>query len=156
LPHYLPSSLIFGKSSPPEDETLLLKSLPQPRVPLTISVLVVDDDDQYRSALINNILELSGAEIDIEDASTGEETIAKIEKNRFDWIFLDLKLPGINGLETFARIREVNKTVGVVLMTSETKSDIARLAEANGHQVFDKLNLDLNIILFPPPGETFS
>ena len=136
----------------------LVESSPPTRSKVPISVLIVDDDDEVRVALIDSLLELTGAEIKITEASSGNETLQLIEdgSNKFDWILLDLIMPGINGFETATTIWKVNKVVRIILMTSDPNSSIARAAQAKGHRVFNKLDLDLNTLLFPQPGETSS
>jgi CheY-like chemotaxis protein len=132
-------------------------SSPKPK-PQMRTVLVVDDDDHFRRALIGNLLELSGFEIDPDEARSGEETLERVSGgHRFDRIFLDIKLPGIDGIETYQKIKSLDPSVRVIMMTSDPI--IAFRAEsALGKKVYDKwkLYLELNSILSNNIGENES
>ncbi|MEA3459155.1 MAG: response regulator, partial [Chloroflexota bacterium] len=51
-------------------------------------------------------------------ALSGEEAIEIARENKYDTIFIDMKLPTINGLETYLAIKEVNPQVVAVMMTA--------------------------------------
>jgi DNA-binding NtrC family response regulator len=61
-------------------------------------------------------------------AHTGEEAIATAEKKAFDIIFIDMKLPTLNGLETYLAIKKVNPEAVAVLMTG-FRQEMADLVE---------------------------
>jgi len=106
-------------------------------------VLVVDDDDQFRRALVNSLRELTHSNVVTRDTPTGESAIAILrnEPNSFDLVLLDLTLPGINGVVTYYKIREFNQSIGIVLMTSAVNGPTARSAIQDGLKVFDKYQL---------------
>lgn len=90
------------------------------------AVLVVDDEkviqDFFAKALANYRVLV---------ASNGEEALSLIKKERCDLVLLDLKMPGIDGIETLRRIKEIDKNVAVVMLsaygTLETNLEAARL-----------------------------
>ena len=88
-------------------------------------VMVVDDDPGTRVTL-KNILVRKGYEVGI--ACTGEEAIAKAQERVHDIIFIDVKLPTINGLETYLAIREVNSEA-VAIMITGYRQEVAGLIE---------------------------
>lgn len=88
-------------------------------------VMVVDDDPGTRVTL-KNILIRRGYEVGI--ACTGEEAIAKAQERVHDIIFIDVKLPTINGLETYLAIREVNPEAVAVMITGYCQ-EVADLVE---------------------------
>ncbi|MBI1883277.1 MAG: response regulator [Chlamydiae bacterium] len=82
--------------------------------PSGIQVLVIDD-----SALIRDyftvLLSKQGHAVDV--ARDGEEGIQKVQKKSYHAIFLDILMPGLNGVETLKRIQTVNSKIPVIMMT---------------------------------------
>ncbi|AVL52431.1 hybrid sensor histidine kinase/response regulator [Roseobacter denitrificans] len=66
--------------------------------------LVVDDNDINRMILREMLL---GAGLRVEEAADGFEAIKHISQERFDIVFLDISMPGIDGIETLHRIRQL-------------------------------------------------
>ena len=78
-------------------------------------ILVVDDEERIRR-LLRMYLEKEGYEID--EAEDGESALHKAQEEDFDLIVLDLMLPGIDGLEVCARLRQ-HKTTPVLMLTAK-------------------------------------
>lgn len=78
-------------------------------------IMVVDDDPETCTTL-NNILTVKGYTVGT--AGTGEEAIAMVQKRAYKLIFIDMKLPTINGLETYLAIKEINPEVVAIIMTA--------------------------------------
>ena len=78
-------------------------------------ILVVDDDPETCITL-RNILTRMSYKVGI--AYTGEEAIAMARENGHDVIFIDMKLPTINGLETYLAIKEINPEAVAIMMTA--------------------------------------
>lgn len=78
--------------------------------------ILICDDDKAVSDFLKRFLEKEGYS-EVETAATGEEVLEKIQKNEYHLIFLDIKLPGIDGMETLKRIKEFNKDIGVIMIT---------------------------------------
>ena len=78
-------------------------------------VLVVDDHPETCITL-KNILIKKHYEVGI--ALSGEEAITMVRENAYDVIFIDMKLPTINGLETYLTIKETNPEAVVIMMTA--------------------------------------
>ncbi|MDD5505775.1 MAG: response regulator [Candidatus Omnitrophica bacterium] len=77
-------------------------------------VLVVDDETPVRD-LLNDLLRREGCNVSI--CGTGEEALELFKKDTFDVVLLDIKLPGISGLEVLKNIRETNKGLPVIMIT---------------------------------------
>lgn len=77
-------------------------------------VLVVDDEPSIREVL-TDFLMLEG--YDVIALSDGQQAIARLERERFDAALIDLKMPGINGLEVLAKAKSLNPSPIVVMMT---------------------------------------
>lgn len=61
-------------------------------------------------------------------AYNGREALEKYKNNQFDLVFMDVKMPDMNGVEVFKHMREINPDVRVVIMTGYSVEDL--LAEA--------------------------
>ena len=80
-----------------------------------LDILVVDDDQATRLSLA---YALGDAGHRVTEAADGEEAIAVIAEHSFDVAILDVRLPKIDGLQIFRRIRLKSPTTNVILMTS--------------------------------------
>jgi DNA-binding response OmpR family regulator len=90
-------------------------------------ILVVDDEEGIRQ-LYKEELEDEGYEVEL--AERGEEALKKISRSKPDVVILDLKMPGMGGLEVLERIREQDKDLPVIICTAygEYKSDLTTWA----------------------------
>jgi two-component system nitrogen regulation response regulator NtrX len=78
-------------------------------------VLIIDDEAAIRDSL-KMILEYEG--YDVLTAATGEDGIAQTEREAPDLVFLDVKMPGMDGLEVLSRLRGTNETLPVVIISA--------------------------------------
>ncbi len=88
----------------------------------SISVLVVDDERPTRLLMEK---ELPRAGYAVTTAESGEEALEKIRAADFDVILLDLKMPGMGGMEALRRIRESGAAGEVVILTGHPDVDSA-------------------------------
>ena len=77
-------------------------------------LLIVDDEADVREFAANFFRK---RKIDCITASSGEEALTKIEKEKADLILLDIKMGGVDGIETLKRLRELNKDIKVIMVT---------------------------------------
>jgi len=105
-------------------------------------VLLVDDDPAICTTL-KNILVKKGHKVCI--AHSGEEAIEKSRNENIDIIFIDMKLPTINGLETFLTIRENNPEIVAILMTAYHLEMSELVQEALNKDAYTCLYKPLNI-----------
>jgi len=80
----------------------------------TARVLVVDDEERFRQTICR-LLEKSGHTV--EEAPDGTTALNMLESGNFDVVLLDLKMPGLSGEDTFARIRQLGLDVEVICLT---------------------------------------
>jgi two-component system response regulator HydG len=104
---------VFGFLKKPVDFEKLYNLIEQATAKGAL-ILLVDDDQQF-CANINNILTDKGYRVSI--AHDGNMAIEKVWENNFDIILLDMKLPPLNGLETYLAIREIRWNVVVIVIT---------------------------------------
>lgn len=85
------------------------------------SVLVVDDNNAMQQALTLELQKLP-ADVSIAYADTGEQALEQVGSQTFDFIFLDILMPGIDGFETCTRMREMPalKKTPIIMLTSKT------------------------------------
>lgn len=78
-------------------------------------ILIVEDEQDSRQVLVEYI----SARIvsDIFQASNGFEAIELIKKNNFDLILLDIKMPGISGMEVLGTVKEISPETEVIVIT---------------------------------------
>lgn len=98
------------------------------------NILVVDDEAAIRESLKDWLME-DGYGVAL--AVDGENAIAMVQESQYDVILLDLKMPGIDGLETMRRIKEISPDSEVLMMTAYASVDTAVQAMKEG--AFDYL-----------------
>jgi len=79
------------------------------------SVLIVDDEKNIRLTL-SQALEV--LEVETDTAANGEEALAKLKEREFCLILLDLKMPGMDGMEVLRRVREIRPDIRVIILTA--------------------------------------
>jgi len=93
------------------------------------SILVVDDDRDFAESLAD-ALELVGHDVML--AFSGEEAIRLFTENDFDMTFMDVKLPGKNGVESFFEMRRIKPEARVIMMTGYSVPQLLEQAVENG------------------------
>ncbi|MCD4675916.1 MAG: sigma-54 dependent transcriptional regulator [Desulfobacula sp.] len=86
------------------------------------TILVIDDDDQLRISFCKLLKEEKYAVI---SAASGEAGIEIVKQNTLDLVVLDMRLPGINGMETFKRIKKIDSKLPVIIITAYGTTQIA-------------------------------
>ncbi len=101
-------------------------------------ILIIDDEESIRKSFV---LALEDEGYDVDTVASGEEGIRSIKKRRSDLIFLDLKMPGMNGVDALREIRKIDAAVPVYVITAFLKEflDLLDAAVKQGIQ-FEILN----------------
>ena len=79
------------------------------------TIMVVDDEESVRF-LYREELEEEGYRVIT--AQDGEEALRKVKSDRPDLITLDIRMPGMDGIEVLHRIREMDKEIPVIMSTA--------------------------------------
>ncbi len=87
-----------------------------------IRLLIVDDEEAYRNLLFERFSMVGDA---VTLAATGEEALSRIKAEPFDVGILDLRMPGMDGIELFRKIREFQPLSEVVFLTGQATVDVA-------------------------------
>jgi len=94
-----------------------------------VNLLIVDDDISLLQT-IGDIFQDRGYNVAmVED---GHRAIRLVSSRYFDVILIDLRMPGINGLETYKKIKEITPTAAVIMMTGDSKEDLVKKAIEEG------------------------
>lgn len=88
-----------------------------------LRILLVDDEENIREALREYLSAIDRHQV--VTAANGQQALEKFAADRFDCAFLDLKMPGMSGVELLAKLREVDQTLPVVIMTGYPSMDAA-------------------------------
>jgi len=87
-------------------------------------ILVIDDEEGTRMSFI---LALKDTGFEVDTAESGEKGLQMKNDTEYDLIFLDLKMPGMNGIETLRQIRKTDKKVPVYIFTAFHKEFLEEL-----------------------------
>ena len=106
-------------------------------------ILVADDEESMRWVL-SKALRKKGFSVDL--ARDGSEALRLIKENPYEMAILDIKMPGINGLDLLDRIREQHQDLLVVIMTAEASMKNAVEAMKRGAYDYITKPFDLDVI----------
>jgi DNA-binding NarL/FixJ family response regulator len=99
------------------------------------NALLVEDNVEFRQELAD-ILLAHFPMIGVEEAGDAADALSKVEYLRPDLIFMDIKLPGENGLETTRQIKQVYAYIVIVILTSYDIPEYRQQAFKNGADCF--------------------
>ena len=86
--------------------------------------ILVIDDEQAICKMLEKFLSRKGYKAIT--ALSGEEGIKKLKQEKPQVVLLDIKMPGIDGVETLKRIRKIDKKVGVIMITVIKEDEVGR------------------------------
>ena len=92
-------------------------------------ILVVDDENEFLE-LINNRLQKRG--FTVEGASTGEKALELVREQSFDAMVLDVKMPGIDGIEVLRQVKQMKPELPVILLTGHASIETAMTGVETG------------------------
>lgn len=92
-------------------------------------ILIVDDEREFLE-LMNNRLQKRGFTVDV--SSDGEQALRLVETEDFDAIVLDVKMPGMDGIEVLRRIKQVRPELPVLLLTGHASVESAMAGVETG------------------------
>ncbi len=103
-------------------------------------ILVVDDEKLVRWSLQEDF-QKEGYRVDV--AEEGAEAIAKCETDSYDLVFLDIRLPDLNGIEVLKKIKQIDPNLIVMMMTAY--GDIETVVEAMKAGAYDYISKPFNV-----------
>ncbi|WP_147822382.1 response regulator [Salidesulfovibrio onnuriiensis] len=90
---------------------------------MDIRLLLIDDEEDFARAVARRLAK-RGVRVDL--AFGGEEGLARLDESPADVVVLDMKMPGMSGLEALRTVRERHPLVEVVLLTGHASMESAR------------------------------
>jgi DNA-binding response OmpR family regulator len=92
-------------------------------------ILIVDDDRDHAES-IADVLATRECEVDL--AFSGEDGVAKFRETPFEIVFMDIKLPGIDGVEAFFECKKIRPHAKIMLMTGYSLEQLVARALRGG------------------------
>ena len=114
---------------------------------VVLHVLLVDDDNLFREALVAN---LTNEGFQVESYGSGQEVLDRIDAGGTDGvhaIILDMKMPGMNGLEVMKAIRAAGVILPVIFLTNHTSERYEKAALENGAVDFVDKTRNVSILI---------
>jgi DNA-binding NarL/FixJ family response regulator len=100
-----------------------------------VGTLIVDDNTKYRQFLVELLCQHFPV-MRIAEAGDGDEVWRQVQRDRPDVIFMDIHLPGRNGLELTRTIKDSHPEIVVVILTSYDVPEYQEAARENGASFF--------------------
>jgi DNA-binding response OmpR family regulator len=101
---------------------------------MAIRVLVVDDEEDFLKALVTR-LELRG--MDVRGVTSGDEALETLAERSFDVVVLDIKMPGMDGIDVLRAIRREHTGTAVLVLTGHASQELSEEGRSLG--AFDYL-----------------
>ncbi len=86
-------------------------------------ILIVDDEERFRQTMAKL---LSVRSLQAETAGGGIEALEKLSAGNFDIVILDVKMPGMSGIQALEQIKKSNPFIEVIILTGYASLDTAR------------------------------
>ncbi len=86
------------------------------------SILIVDDE---KNILLTLSQSLETLQVEIDTAANGEEALAKLKEKEFDLILLDIRMPGMDGMEVLRRVREIRPDIRMIMISAYGTIELA-------------------------------
>ncbi|MFA6321542.1 MAG: response regulator [Candidatus Omnitrophota bacterium] len=101
-----------------------------------IKLLIVDDEKGITDAL-KEFFQHRG--FSVKAANSGEEAVSMVEADKPDIVFLDIRMKAMSGLEALAKIKNIDSSIKVIMLTVHNEKEIvARAKELNADEYITK------------------
>jgi DNA-binding response OmpR family regulator len=109
-----------------------------------LSKILVVDDEVKACELLKRFLEKKGYEVIM--SNSGEDALEKVKNLKPDIMLLDIKMPGMDGIEVLKLVREFDKYVGIIMVTAVKEEDVGREALKSGADEYITKPIDFNYL----------
>jgi len=118
-------------------------SLNANELPTRRQVLVIDDQPGIRR-LLTEVLKEAGYEVIT--AANGYEGLEKVKELNPDLVLLDMKMPGMDGIETLCELKRRDFKSGIIMMTAYGELDLLNAAKEQGAHDYVIKPFDINLL----------
>ncbi|MBN1502880.1 response regulator [Candidatus Woesearchaeota archaeon] len=90
-----------------------------------VKKVMIVEDSNLMASVISNFIKRSGKELQIITAHSGEESVEIYKSEKPDLVFMDIKMPGMDGITALEKIKQIDANAKVVMCTSlkDTESE---------------------------------
>ena len=114
-----------------------------------VKILAIDREEIILKSIRKALAGTNELKYDITTCNTAIESLKIIRANIFDLVFIDLVLPGMNGVEVIRRIKNINPSLSVIIMTGFSTNKINSDADSEENPLSEILK-NATGILFKP------
>lgn len=107
-------------------------------------ILIVDDQQGIRRLLVEM---LGGDKYAVLEAGSGDEALEILTQQQVDLVFLDVKMPQLDGVMTLKQIVEMQGAPPVIIMTAQAQADLDKRVMGMGAAAYLEKPFDINIVL---------
>ncbi len=107
-------------------------------------VLVVDDDISFAESLTDILTEKGYIAVAV---NSGEDALEKIKERPFDVVLMDVKMPVMDGMQTFKEIKKLSRSITVIMMTAYSMDDLVHDALKEGAYGVLRKPLDIEQVI---------
>lgn len=111
---------------------------------MRLRVLLVDDNEDFLDST-KDVLEEEGFQV--MTASSGEEAIRKVDSQAFDIVLMDIKMPGLNGVESLIEMKKRSPDIKVIMCTAYIVNGLIRQALEEGAYAVLNKPFEIDVLL---------
>jgi two-component system, NtrC family, response regulator HydG len=107
-------------------------------------ILLVDDNEAFLDSA-KDVLEEEGYEVTT--ASSGEEALKRFQADEYQVVVMDIKMSGMNGVETFIQMKKTDSRVKVIMCTAYIVETLIRRAVEEGARAVLRKPFEMEVLL---------
>ncbi len=112
---------------------------------MTKKRILIVDDDVATCETLSDLFEVEGYSTQV--AYTGREAVEIVERHRFDAVLLDVRMPGMDGVEVLRRMSRVFPPIKVLMITAHSESGLLQEVNDLGAAGFHSKPLDMRKLI---------
>lgn len=89
---------------------------------MNFGVLLVDDENDFRDTLVKR---LKKRQLNLREAENGKQAIEIVKEGGIDVVILDVRMPGLDGIQTLRMIKQTDPLIEVVMLTGHANLEVA-------------------------------